>query len=496
MADLQAPIVSLQIKAGKNKAGFTPHKALIIAQGSGTNKEKTLAKKVQRKEAEQILGAGSMALMAFNRFRKYNPITNIDFITLKEPLGAKKAEGQIKIVGTAKENSTLNLSIGDDAFDLKVTILKGFNSISVARAIEDAINKKTSHPFTATISSTDKTVILVKFKIGGTSANGLIIRLKNRILGCQVSSVKFSGGVGVYDVDNILKIATDRYQTVMFDSSMKFDDVEAWLEARVNMTNTVKGGSGFTMINDDLASLQSFAEKRNSKTMTIFGNPDEMKFNAIPLLAVAEFGAKRALRLTPKAVLGNLVVESQEAFGGVSKSSLPYHNTPLSYEEPDTQIDIHQVKALNKSGVSLFVPATIGTALGSVTTLYKIDNTGSEDKTYKFLNAFDTSLAIQEYFFNNCKKEFGQTRSTDGELVAGIAMTNNLSVKAYIMGLYSDLVTDGLAQGGVDAQKSFKTYLKVDLDVTEGSYSVFAPVPIVSQFRALDGIIEISYNFK
>lgn len=495
MADLQAPIINWQVMAGDSKAGFGEQRVLLIAQGSGTATAKELLEDVQPTEIATLCGAGSMATRAYNRFKKYNKANEIDIITLAEPVGATKAQGGLSVTGTATENKTLYLKIGDDEFDVAVTVVSGDTGANVATKIISAINTK-DYPFTASIDGGDDTLVLIDFDIAGEIANGLVVVVDTRVLGLAFSPVKFTGGAGAYDVDGIFDGVTKRYQTVLFDSATQFDDVEDWLEARFNMTNTVKGGVGITMLNGDYSTVKAFANDKNSKTMVVIGNIDEMKYNALPLLAVAEFGAKRALRLTDGAVLGSLVVEAQEAFGGINKSSLPYHNTPMSYEQPANEIIIEQVQDLNDAGVSLFVPATIGVVLGSMVTLYKFDNTGIEDTTFKYLNAVDTSLAIQEYLFNNSQKEFGQTRATGGDLVQGVAMTNTVSVKAYIVGLYIDMIEMALVQGGADAIKAFKKNTTVTLDVASGTYSVYAPTAIVSQFRGLNGVVAISYNFN
>ena len=221
-----------------------------------------------------------------------------------------------------------------------------------------------------------------------------------------------------------------------------------------------------------------------------------MRYTAIPLILAAEFAAKRALRMTDGAVLGDLVIEASEAYGGQEKASLPYHNTPMSYLPPSAEISLSDLTSANAQGLSFVVPSTTGTVMGSLRTLYKHDNSGVADVTFGFLNAVDTALSIQEYLFNNCKKEFGQTRATHGGLVEGVAMTNVLSVKSFIVGLYEDLVDLALTQGGAEAVKVFKHGLTVTLDSATGFYSVFAPVAIVSQFRGLNGTVAISYDFK
>lgn len=492
---LQAPIVNWQVKAGDSTAGFGEQRILIIAQGAGTATAKTLLQDVQQTEIIALCGDGSMATRAYNRIKQFNRVNEIDIITLTEPVAGTKAQGAINVTGTATENKTLNFKLGDDEFDVAVTIVSGDTDAVVAGKIINAINA-TTYPFTASIDGVDTTLALINFDIKGEIANGLTAVIKNRVAGLSFSVTEFTGGAGAYDSAGILTPLTKRYQTVIFDSAMNFDYLEDWIEARVNTSNSILGGVAISMMNGDITTVKAFANTKNSKTMVLIGNISEMKINALPLLASAEIGAKRALRLSDGAVLGDLVVEAQEAFGGISKSSLPYHNTPMSYDEPLTQITIEQVQDLNGAGVSIIVPATIGVVLGSMVTLYKFDGTGTADSTFHFLNAVDTALAIQEYLFSNTKKEFGQTRATGGALVAGVAMTNALSVKAFIVGLYEDLVNYALVQGGADAVKSFKANLTVTLDSASGVYNVFAPCAIVSQFRGLNGVVAISYDFK
>lgn len=498
MSDLQQPIINYQVRSGDRDIGFAEQRILLIAQGSGTATAKELLEDVQPTEATLLLGAGSMAERAYNRFREHNRANEIDIITLAEPVDGANAQGAISITGTALENKTMTFTVGDDDYEFSVTILKDEVASEIAVKVQDAINNST-FPFSASIDAGDTGLVLIDFDFAGDLGNKLIAKKKNkkdRVQGVTFGFTEFTGGAGAYDSANILDGITKRYQTVLFDECANFDDIEEWLESRLNMTNTVKGGSGFCMRNGDYTTLKNFVNNKNSKTMTVFGNLDEMKYNAIPLLATAEFGAKRALRLTDGAVLGDLVLDPEESFGGINKSSLPYHNTPMSYAQPDNEIIIEQVQDLTDAGLSLFVPATLGVVLGAVVTLYKFDNSGIEDANFKYLNAIDTSLAVQEYLFSNSQAEFGQTRATNGDLVQGVSMTNALSVSSFIAGLYSDMVDMALVQGGADATKSFKKTLTVTLDAQSGFYSVNAPVAIVSQFRGLNGVVPISYTFN
>lgn len=499
MSDLQAPIINWQVMKGDSNAGFAEQRVLIIAQGSGTNAAKTVISDIQPAEVDTLCGAGSMAARAHSRFYKYNKYNEIDVLTLAEPVSGTAATGGLAVIGEALENATLKLSVADDEYEVNVTVLKGDDAEAVAAKIVTAVNAKfdtvEQGNFISAAVDTDTTLVKMTFGVKGEIANGLTTSVKSRVLGLSFNAQPFTGGAGAYDMEGALAKIKKRYQTVLFDTATDFDELEEWLQSRVNMSNTVKGGIGISMMNGDLATVKAFANTKNSRTMVLLGNLDEMKYNAIPLLAAAEFGAKRALRLTDGAILGDLVLEAQEAYGGINKSSLPYHNTPMSYDEPKDELIIEQAIDLNDAGVSLFVPATIGVVLGTMVTLYKFDNSGIEDSAFKYLNAMDTSLAVQEYLFSNCQKEFGQTRATGGDLVAGVAMTNELAVKAYLVGLYEYMVDYALVQGGKEAMKAFKARLTVTLNSATGFYNVYAPVAIVSQFRGLNGVVAISYEF-
>lgn len=500
MSDLQAPIINWQVMKGDSNAGFAEQRVLIIAQGSGTNAAKTVISDIQPAEVELLCGAGSMATRAYNRFYKYNKYNEVDVLTLEQPSDGTAAVGGVSVVGEALENATLKLSVADDEYEVYVTVLKGDDAEAVAAKVAEAINAKFNtveqgNFIVAEVDGADAALVTMTFGVKGEVANGLTTSVKSRVLGLSFNAQPFTGGAGSYDMEGALVKLKKRYQTVLFDSAANFDELEEWLQSRVNMSNTVKGGIGISMMNGSLATVKEFANSKNSRTMVVLGNLDEMKYNAIPLLAATEFGAKRALRLTDGAILGDLVLEAQEAYGGINKSSLPYHNTPMSYDAPADELIIEQAIDLNDAGVSLFVPATIGVVLGTMVTLYKFDNSGIEDSAFKYLNAMDTSLAIQEYLFSNCQKEFGQTRATIGDLVAGVAMTNELAVKAYLVGLYQYMVDYALVQGGRDAVKAFKARLTVTLNSATGFYNVYAPVAIVSQFRGLNGVVAISYEF-
>lgn len=495
MNQLQSPFINWTAVSGDREAGFTEQKALIIAQGAGTATAGQLVKEVSEAELATLFGENSMATMAVKRFREHNKITDVSVIPLALQGAGTKAQGGIKFTGTADDTKDIIVRVADDEFKVNLSVKKGDTATQIASKLHTVI-EASNIPVTATIDSGDDTLVVLDFDIEGAIGNGLVSTQDERIAGISVTNIEFTGGTGVYATDGVLDGIADRYQTIIFDEAMMYEDVEAYMESKFNTTNAVQGGVGITFRNGTQAEVGAFAESKNAKTMVVFGNINEMKYNLIPLLAGVEFGAKRSLRLTDGAVIENLVLDAEEVYGGIEKSSLPYHNTPMSYKEPKTTISKGELENLNSKGVSLIVPNQHGSVLGSVVTTYKHDNAGQLDSNFKYLNAVDTAMAVQEYLYNQSKKEFGQTRATKGSLVAGVSMTNEILVKGFIVSQYEAMVEKALVQGGKEAMDYFKKELQVELDISTGVYKVYAPTAIVAQFRGLNGTVAIGYNFK
>jgi len=492
MSNLQAPYNTVKIVKGKTEGSLEAHRVLLIAQANGTATAKEVIKDISKSEAKDLLGDNSLAYLAVKKFKKINDISQLDVIPLATPTG-DKSQGGISIVGTAKESANLNILVGDDDFLVKVAISKDDKEDAIATKIKDAINKA-DIPFTAKIDTTDNKLVLIDFDIDGEVGDKLTISIKQRVLGLQINTQEFGNGSGTYDVANLLDKITDRYHTIIFDDAMEFDAVETFLQDRINADNAVLGGVGIYTKQGTLSECNTTAEAKNSQTMVIIANSDEMKINAIPLLLSVEVGAIRALRLTDGADVSKYTLDATETIGGMNKASLPYHNTPISYEQPNKELTLSDLQKGNKAGLSFIIPTKNGTALGELVTLYKRDKAGELDDTFHNLNSVDTSMAIQEYMYVNTKKEYGQTRATTGKRVAGLSVSTPLSVKGFLIGLYDSLVENGLTQGGDEAEEFYTSNLDVKLDATTGYYKIQSSVLMVGQFRGLNAILAVSYQ--
>ncbi len=482
--NLHKPTINAQIKADASLAQFSDQKVLMIGQAGGIATAGELAIDTASRDIETLFGDRSMVTLAFKKFRKYNNSVRLDVVPIAEPSGGAKARGTFTVIGNAKENATLKLKVGDDEYPLNVDILKDETQSEVAANINSAINGQ-EKLLDSSIDTTNDNQLNIDFFIKGAVGNNIRIRVVVGVAGLIFNMVKLEGGAGTYDVTNILDPIRDRYQTYIFDASMDFDTSKfiEWLDGRFNQLNEIAGGSAFFSSNMSYSEGVALGKTFNSRSLTILANTEEMRYTLCPLIAAAELGAKRSLRLTEGANIGDLVSDPVEAIGGISKASLPYHNTPMSYDPPVGVLSFREVEALTDAGISLMVPSTDSTVLGDMVTTYKYATDGTVDNTFKSLNSVDTSFAIQEYFFNQTKKDFAQTRATSGEVEAGYAMTNHHILKAFIKGYYTFLAELALVKGGDKAVQDFTDSLSVTLNEPAGVYFVYFKVNIMSQLK-------------
>lgn len=491
--NLTDPKTSFLIKSGAGQTEISDQKVLIIAEAEGTSSPKEIVKNPLLSKVNTLLGTTSMATVAYKRFREINRYTQVDIMPLENPQGGSPPKSIITLSGTATESKDLFLRIADDSFKVKIPISNGDVDTVVATKIAEAVNEA-KLPFSSNVEANNKEVG-ISFLINGVVNHDLVV-LNSEIEGLTIMSAVFSGGDGSFDTDDIFENVFDRYQTIVFDASIQLETVVQFLEARFNVENEVLSGIGVTVLQGDESELSEKADSLNSKVLVAFANLDEMKTNAIPLLLATEFTAKRTLRLTDDAYLGNLVINPEESYGGLEKASLPYHNTPMSYLATTNRVSLITVENLMKKGLSFLANQKDHSVLKSIVTTYKTDPSGQEDLTFKYLNYVDQAMIIQEYYFKSSKSRFAQTRATQGDLKSGRAITNALSVKGYLKEWYLDLARATIVQDGKAAMAWFERNLSVKLNSIGGVYSVSIRVPLTSQFREMKGIIFINFDIN
>ena len=157
-----------------------------------------------------------------------------------------------------------------------------------------------------------------------------------------------------------------------------------------------------------------------------------------------------------------------------------------------------EIDSLNTSGISTIGNNRAGNQviLGEQVTTYKTDSAGNPDVSFKFLNFVDTSSNAREFFVNNYRNVYAQSRLTGGDLIPGRDMANQASIEATTIGFYNTLSGADfvLTQAGEEARRFFIQNLIVSLDLATGTVTVDMGTPLVTQLRNLFGTMRIVFS--
>ena len=516
-------VVSLPKISAALQPAFLPvqnsdHRVLIVGQktSAGTAVSGDLQTNILNDNSwDTLAGPTSMGAAMCRAFRRENGVTRLDAIFLDDNGSGVDATGTVVFSGTATANGTLTVEIGSSRdHKLTVSVTSGDTATVIGDALVTAVTADTKIPVTA--ANVTGTVTMTA-ENAGTEGNSIGLRVTGTVAGVTHSVTAMTGGATnptlttVFDV-----ISNDRYQSIIWPFTYTLTELKALLDPRFNPNKGVLDGVGITTSVDTLSNLTTAGNAENSESVCIWGNKTVSKtsykggqFFELPYVLSSYIAGVRSLRLTDGANIQNLVSVTgagRDAFGGPALSSLPYFNTPLSFVDvannSDGFNDVEQDQ-LNDAGISFIGNNVAGNTviLGSAVTTYKTDNAGNPDQTFKFLNYVDTGSNAREYIVNNTKKQYAQTRLTDGQLVPGRSITNARAIKQFIIGLYLDLagadfvLTRAPASGDPnDPFKFFKDSIIISEDLSTGKVNVEFQMPIVTQAREFQFTINVKFN--
>ena len=517
---ISTPSVTLSIIPAAQLAGVTDQKILVVGQiiTGATATAATLYQSVQADGTEKTLfGARGHLAHLIQTVKQENKVTQVDAFTVADPtVSAAQAVYRIDcnaVVGDATEAGSIWVTFADpNKYRTEIAIVVGDTHATIAAKIQAAFATYTNAPFTTAITTGgDPEYIDITVTSNGAVGNDWPIYVEGVVDGVDVQvSATATAGAGTV-VTSALESAIQniRYQTIIWPSTYTTADIDSILSARLNVTNAVMDGVAITTKVDTLANLKSAALALNSEaTVLIAQNPvDTASADVYPATGMmpdhisAQAGAIRALRLTQDAVLTPFLtsVARADQFGGIGIASLPYFNTALPNLPIANQSDDYSLieyGELTDGGLAVVGPnrAYTGSVFGEFVTTYINDTAGNPDTSYKFLNTIDTVSVIREFFFENLKKRYAQTRLTDGDLIAGKDMANESSIRAFCNTLYDNLAREALVQIGTEAKQDYNQNLAVTVDVSSGTVTIDQAPLLVSQLRVVLGTIQVNFG--
>lgn len=509
MTQILQPRTSVSLLGGTGTVDNTAQRILVVGQ---TNKSGVtngaLFENIQIGEEDTLFDDFSMLASMIRQTRRVNQVTRIDAIALKDVAGTASS-GSIAISGTATESGSLYFTVGSQRdYTFEVAVASGDTADDVGAALE-ALIAASSVP--ASGSNSTGTVTIASLHVG-ILGNSIGLAYSGEVAGLSVSLTAMSGGAGDPTFTGIFDVVSDnRYQGVIWPYFYNTTEVVSFLDGRFNVDNKVLDGVAFTSGPDTLANHLTALASLNSQSLVRFCDEitDDADFKGpaimeLPWGLATYFAGVRALRLTDGASVGQYVLTANgplDAFGGPALASKPYFNTPAPFLPligTGRGFLDNEIEQLHDAGGSVVGNNSAKTAVvyGEVVTTYKTDSAGNADVTWKYLNYVDTGSNAREYFFNNYKVRFAQSRLTEGDIIPGRDMANGPLIEAYTDSLYGDLAGPDfvLLEDGENAIQFFKLNRSVTLDKALGRATITMTVPIVTQLREILATLRITFS--
>jgi len=371
---LLRPSTTLNIVGSIAGGSIDGQRVLIIGEVGATATAPTdiIQKDIKISNLEQF-GLDSQLVLAIQKFKKVNEATPLDVLPI--PTGTAQATTDITVANDAIADSKIKISIGN--LFKEIVVKKGDTTDIIAGYIETAYTNDNIFDV-----SRAGNVVTLTAKQSTASINNVSVFVEDTgDSGTNITGTDLASGASNTLADDYLStLATaidERYQGVIFDYANGTNAVRTYLEDNFNLLNDIKDGVGFATITDTMDNFKTALEPENYKSLVLFGNLAEMRYDVFPLVATAEIVAIRALRLTDGAVISKYVIGS-ETKGSIALASLPYFNTPLSFSQPKGCITETQLLDIIKAGGTIWTYNGL-TVLSEVVTTYKTDNGGNSD---------------------------------------------------------------------------------------------------------------------
>lgn len=515
MTTIRQPRVAVNIVPSSEVAQNTEQKILFVGQmlAAGTATAGALNENIANGGAEDALfGAKSMlaTLIRANKIR--NQQVQVDAIALDDAGGAVQATGSFDFTaGPAAEAGVFTIIAGSEKnHKYSIAVADTATVTEIGDDVAAAITADTDSPFSA---ANVAGVVTVTAENGGTYGNSIPLEIRGEVADVTTAVTAMSSGATDPTLTDIFDvIAEKRYQAIVWPYPSDTTVVRALLDPRFNADGQVLDGVAFTAINDTFSNLDTLVDALNSESLVFFAGKLESETNykggdivEIPMVKAAAFAGYRGLRLDVDAFsIADLVITANgplDSFGGPALASKPYFNTPFDDLFPiktGRGFDNSEIESLKDVGASVLGNniAANGIIAGEVVTTYKTDVAGNPDITFTFLNYVDTASQAREYYFNNLRKRFAQSRLTEGDTLKGRDDANANTIRSYVKRLYQDLsgVDFVLVEAGEDALNFFDENLVVTITKSTGTATVQMTNPIVTQLREILATMKIAFS--
>jgi phage tail sheath gpL-like len=509
------PKTTVNIVNASATVGNTGQRILFVGQktSAGSATAGALVEAIANGGAEDALfGRDGMLATMIRANKVRNQQVQVDAIALDDDGSGVDATGTITIVGTATEAGTLTVIVGSERnHKFSVAVADTDTATDVAASIVAAVNADLDVPVDAANVAGVVTFTAIN---AGTYGNSIALETRGEIGGITGQAVvgMASGATdptltAVFDV-----IGNKRYQAIVWPYPNDTAELRTLLDPRFNADGSVLDGVGFTALTDTVSNLKVLGAALNSQSLVIIGDQQETETNysgpaivEIPMVVASQWAGFRGLRLdTDGFSVADLVITANgplDSFGGPALASKPYFNTPFAELVPmqtGRGFDDSEIEDLKDDGITVIGNNKANNTVisGEFVTTYKTDVAGNPDVTFTFLNFVDTASQAREFFFNNLRARFAQSRLTEGDVIKGRDMANELVIRSFLKRLYQDLSGPDfvLLESGETALNFFNDNLVITIDKALGKVTIQMTVPIVTQIREFAATMKIAFS--
>lgn len=516
MTDLSLPKTTVNIVGANTVVPNQAQRILLVGQKlpAGSAVAGELLQNLSLNDENNQFGAGSMLAKMSRGIRSVNQITPVDVITLADDGGAAQAEGTITVAGALSVvGDSISIFIAGVEYSVEIDV----SLATVTAVADDLVALITADSDSLVTAANVAGVITITAKNSGTIGNSISLEVDDNDASTgytlEVTAAMASGATDP-DLSNIFDlVGSTRYQTIIwpYGSQPDIDELVTFLNNRFNVTNQILDGVGITALVDEAANAATVAGVLNSQSIVVIMDEDisdadytgPASDSYLPF-RISIFGGIRALRLTDGASISRFVISSfgaRDSFGGPALASKPYFNTPIPGVSPIKSgrgYSQTEIELINNNGASVMGNNMSGNeiVMGQAVTTYLTDSAGNPDISFKFLNYVDTASQAREYFSNNLRSRFSQSRLTTGDVIRGRDQANEETIAAYAEKLYQDLSGPEfvLVQAGETSIKFFKDNLEVVINTVIGRATITMIVPIVTQLREILATIQIAFG--
>ena len=513
------PAVTISIVPASQTQQNVSQKILFVGQktSAGTATSGVLYQNIPNDNTKDLLfGSHSMLANGIRQAKEYNSISQIDAIPLSDN-GTDYATGLVVFTASTPTAGTIVVSIESEKYhSYTLNVTSASTATTIGDALVAAITADTTCPVTAV--NTTGSVALTAVN-AGTGGNFIGLKAVVTNTTATVALTAMSGGSADPSLTNLFNVISNyRYQTIVWPHNYSLTPLTDLLDARWDVNNNILDGVGIVTKEDTLANIKSAALALNDQNIVVLSNPTitptahytgSTLFES-PYNISSQFAALRALRLTTGANISQYVISAngiRDNVGGIAIASLPYFNTPfknlplIPFINDFADAD---VQTLLNDGASVLDnnPSATSIIAGQIVTTYKTDSASNPDLSFKYLEYVDTISNIREFFYNNLRSRFAQSRLTDGDVQPYRNMANQAIIEAFLDGLYvtlggPDYVLTRIGVNpvtGVDYTTFFKENRIVTLDLENGSVNVVMQTPIVTQLRSIVAKMQINFS--